>query len=292
VTHNGSFHPDDVFAVATIKLFLSNNEVEILRTRDSNIIESGDFVVDVGGKYDGKKFFDHHQIGGAGIRENGVPFASFGLTWKHFGEKICGLREVADSVDKRFVQFVDLVDSGVGEIKPFFKNILPFTVTDVITVFNQERNFNEDDDRLVFLEALSFAERILVNEIKWVVKKTKDEKDIIDIYNRSSIKNILIFEKNYSWEDILKDFKEVLFVVEPEDDRVSNGNWKIKCVRDNPNSFVNRKDLPKEWSGLRDGKLAEISGVEGAIFCHNARFMAINRTKEGAVKMAQKALLG
>jgi uncharacterized UPF0160 family protein len=131
-----------------------------------------------------------------------------------------------------------------------------------------------------------------VNEIKWVVKKTKDEKDIIDIYNRSSIKNILIFEKNYSWEDILKDFKEVLFVVEPEDDRVSNGNWKIKCVRDNPNSFVNRKDLPKEWSGLRDGKLAEISGVEGAIFCHNARFMAINRTKEGAVKMAQKALLG
>ena len=85
VTHNNSFHADDVFATATLLLVLKKNidEVEIIRTRDRSLFESGDYVYDTGGIYDEEKNrFDHHQEGMAGERENGIPYSSFGLVWK------------------------------------------------------------------------------------------------------------------------------------------------------------------------------------------------------------------
>lgn len=291
ITHSGSFHPDDVFAVATLKLYLNEEDFELLRTRESNLIENGDFVVDVGGKYDGERFFDHHQKEGAGIRENGVPYASFGLVWKSFGERICGSKAVSDFVDKRLVQFIDAGDSGLGEIKPFLDKVMPFTVVDAISVFNQERDLNDTSNIFVFNKAVFFAETILVNLIKRIKRIEFEKKVVEEIYNKNFDKRIIIFDKNYDWAPILKDFKEVLFVVEPEDENLPLGNWKVKCVRGNLNSFVNRKDLPKDWAGLRDEELSKISDIEGAVFCHNMSFLAVNKTREGAIKMAQKALL-
>src|SRR5437764_1161911 len=93
VAHNGNFHADDVFAVATVLLVLERSDFpawrqaipKIIRTRDPKTIEKADFVVDVGGVYDAENNrFDHHQAGGAGTRANGIPYASFGLVWKKF----------------------------------------------------------------------------------------------------------------------------------------------------------------------------------------------------------------
>lgn len=59
-THNGIFHSDEIIAVA---LFSATAEVtSIIRSRDMKVLAKADILVDVGGKYDGKKFFDHHQL--------------------------------------------------------------------------------------------------------------------------------------------------------------------------------------------------------------------------------------
>ena len=81
VTHSSGFHTDDVFAVATLLIMLGENaDVEIIRSRDMEVIKTGDYVVDVGGVHDPvTNRFDHHQAGGAGKRENDIPYASFGL---------------------------------------------------------------------------------------------------------------------------------------------------------------------------------------------------------------------
>ncbi|MCE9517420.1 MYG1 family protein [Candidatus Nomurabacteria bacterium] len=93
VTHNGTFHADDVFATATLSLLLDGN-IKVIRTRDPKIIASADYVYDVGGEYNlYKNLFDHHQKGGAGKRENGIPYAAFGLVWKSYGAAICGSHE-------------------------------------------------------------------------------------------------------------------------------------------------------------------------------------------------------
>jgi len=57
VTHDGSFHTDDVFACAVLTMMLGKEgkEYEIIRTRDEKIIQNGEYVFDVGGVYDKNK---------------------------------------------------------------------------------------------------------------------------------------------------------------------------------------------------------------------------------------------
>ena len=106
ITHNGSFHADDIFACATLSLVLerAGEKFEVFRTRDEEIIKTGDYVFDVGGIYDAdKNRFDHHQIGGAGKRENGIEYSSFGLVWKKFGKSICEDEEASNELDRKIV---------------------------------------------------------------------------------------------------------------------------------------------------------------------------------------------
>ena len=75
-THSGKFHADDVFSSALL-LYL-NPEITILR--GNRVPDDFDGIVfDIGrGKY------DHHQKDSR-IRENGVPYAAFGLLWEVLG---------------------------------------------------------------------------------------------------------------------------------------------------------------------------------------------------------------
>lgn len=114
VVHNGKYHADDVFAMAALKILLDPEELIIIRTRDPKIIDEADYVADVGGIYDPKKRrFDHHMREGAGVRENGIPYASFGLVWKEYGEKIAGSKQAAEYIDRKLVQPIDGPDNGV-----------------------------------------------------------------------------------------------------------------------------------------------------------------------------------
>ncbi|MCK4742237.1 MAG: MYG1 family protein, partial [Sulfuriflexus sp.] len=111
-THNGNFHADDVFSIAALKsIFPSFN---LVRTRDLELIAKADIVLDVGGEYDpDTDRFDHHQRGGAGERENGIPYSSFGLIWQKYGLEICqGNQDVANAVDTGLVSTIDAIDCG------------------------------------------------------------------------------------------------------------------------------------------------------------------------------------
>ena len=66
--------------------------------------------------------------------------------------------------------------------------------------------------------------------------------------------------------------------------------WRLYCVRDNPHVFTNRKDLPKAWAGLRDEELAKATGIKDAVFAQRNRFMAVAKTREGAIALAKIAL--
>src|SRR3989344_3542872 len=99
-THSGPYHADDVFAVAALDILLDPEEIIIIRTRDPKIIDQADYVVDVGAKYDSSlKRFDHHQMEGAGERPSTIPYASFGLVWKEYGEKLAGSKACAEYID-------------------------------------------------------------------------------------------------------------------------------------------------------------------------------------------------
>src|SRR3989338_10478532 len=172
VTHNASFHTDDVFAVATLQIFLKDVATEVIRTRDPEIIKTSDFIVDVGGIHDEKlKRFDHHQFGGAGERENKIPYASFGLVWKAYGEKITGNKSIADSIDKKLVQYVDAIDNGIDVSKSIFPDVDPYIIQNIAFAFSptwKEKNY---DTLEAFNTLVSLAKKLLEREIVVVTHK-------------------------------------------------------------------------------------------------------------------------
>ena len=124
--HNGKFHPDDVCSVAILSLYVKR-PLKIFRTRDTKIIAEADFVLDVGSEYNPEKNkFDHHQEGWDVKRENGIIYATAGLIWKHFGEKISGSKEVWQKIDESIIQPIDIEDNGIELYKSNFEKISPY----------------------------------------------------------------------------------------------------------------------------------------------------------------------
>lgn len=287
VTHNGKFHADEVFAVATLLLIHEDNDVEVVRTRDAEIIDTGDIVVDVGGKYDPVRGrFDHHQKEGAGVRENGIPYSSFGIVWKEYGEKLCGSKSVSDAIDKFLVEPMDALDNGVNIRKFILEDVYDYTIGDVIDAFNP--SWKEIVDRDVsFMEAVELAKKILIREIIRTRDKEEGKNMVEMIYVNTSDKRIIVLENYLPWADVLRNHTEPLFVVYPNWDKK---NWHAQTVRTDPHFFESRKDFPKAWGGKTDLKLVEITGVSDATFCHKGLFLCGAKTKEGAIALAKKAL--
>jgi uncharacterized UPF0160 family protein len=290
VTHSSGFHPDDVFAAATLKLALSPRRIDLVRSRDPKVIASADYVFDVGLRYDeATNRFDHHQDGGAGRRQNGVAYAAFGLVWKKFGEKVCGSKQVADLLDQTLVQYIDTMDNGEGEIRPVVGEVLPYTLGSVIFSFLptwNETNVGIDAD---FNQAVDFAYGLLTREIASNRDKLALRQAVLEAYQKAPDKRLIVLDRRYPWEDILSDFPEPLYVVEPvQGDEF--GHWKVKAVKENGRGFNNRKPLPESWAGKINDELATITGVADATFCHNKRFIAVARSKEGALALARLAM--
>jgi len=301
ITHNGSFHADDVFSVATVKMWLEKtspkkifgkNKIKVIRTRDPKIIATGDIVVDIGGEYDPvKKIFDHHQIGGAGKRNNGIPYAAFGLVWKKYGNDLCGSQIVTNDLDTRIVQPIDATDNAVNLCQLVYPNVQPYFLSSLIGVYNfvSKKNKGESLDSN-FLQAVAFAEDIIKREIEMSLLGLEKKQYVEEAYQKAEDKRIVILDKDVcfnSWGFVLSGHPEPLFVVKP--DRGSE-NWRVKTVRGSLSSFESRKDLPQKWAGKAGKELTEETGVEGSIFCHNKRFVIVADTKEGAIQLARLAV--
>lgn len=110
---------------------------------------------------------------------------------------------------------------------------------------------------------------------------------------------ILVFDgQSVPWKDHLyrleaetsvPEEQKVLFVLYPESPALG-AKWRIQTVSITKDSFESRKSLPESWRGFRDEKLDEITGIPGGVFVHAAGFIGGNKTFDGAMAMAKKAL--
>ena len=100
-THAGKFHADDVFSSALLKMIYEDIKIE----RGFKVPEDFDGIVfDIGfGK------FDHHQADRE-VRENGIPYAAFGLLWREYG-KLFLEGDAFLEFDEKFVQPMDESDN-------------------------------------------------------------------------------------------------------------------------------------------------------------------------------------
>lgn len=286
-THSGSFHQDELFAIATL-LLVFKDDLKVVRTRDSKVIEAADFGVDVSGKNDPKTGrFDHHQEGGAGMRPNGIPYASFGLVWKEFGPRLCSDDRVVDLVDKKLVQPIDAADNGVSIYSNTREGVYPYLFDNVLNALTPTwRDKATVDD--IFNELIPFIKIVLTKEIEKAEYFFKDIEEVRKAYKNAEDKRIIVLEHSYPWKSILGKLKEPLLVIYPDQ---NTGEWVVACVRsDMGKSFSYRILFPAEWGGKAREELAKVSGVPDAEFCHKNRYIAKAWSKEGVMTMAKKAL--
>jgi len=282
--HNGRFHADDVFAVASLRLLYPT--LEVVRSRDSDVIKIADARVDVGGKYDpATGDFDHHQKESVGKRVNGVPYAACGLVWKSFGVTVCQSRSVADTIEERLIQFIDALDCGQTVFNSR-QNLYPYSIADVILALNPTWEEGRRQYDIAFEKALKIAETILSGEIKKTQAVENGKTFVRKAMAEARHKKYIILDKYCAWEEVVINESELQYVILP----ALAGGWRVHCVPVEINSYQNRKSLPQTWAGQEGTALANITGVADAVFCHSGRFIAGAETLAGAKKLVEIAI--
>ena len=280
-THNGNFHADDVFSIAALKCIYP--DFELIRTRDLTLISKADIVIDVGGEYDADAGrFDHHQRGGAGERENGIPYSSFGLIWQKYGVEICqGDQDVANAVDSGLVSTIDAIDCG--HVEGVAQGI---SLSQTISMFNPTWQEDTHVDSC-FDEAVDFASRVLTRFIASANGGISAKSIVAKAIDDAEDPRVIVLEKYTPWKRTVHTLSDqALYVVYPS----QSGHWRIQTVPVELGSFEDRKPLPKLWAGLSDEALQDVTGIDDAMFCHNGLFIAGSASYESTMKMAAIAL--
>jgi uncharacterized UPF0160 family protein len=288
-THNGRFHSDDVFSVALLKALYP--EAVVVRSRDLDVLAACDLVLDVAAVYDPEKLrFDHHQQGGAGARENGIPYSSFALIWKHFGLEYCqGNEQVWNRLDKGFVSSFDAYDNGqktyeitvpdarVVELQDLFDNYLNPNLAESAELEDYDRQFDV---------ALGIASLILERVVARKAAEVESEVYFYDSWLASPDRRYVVLEKFATSGEKAEEMPELLYTVF----RAPASTWNIKGMAREKGSYEVKKPLPEAWRALRDAELAAVTGVPDAAFCHGGLFMCGAATREGAMQLLALAL--
>ncbi len=292
VTHSGGFHADELFSTVILtRLF---PEAAIVRSRAPEWITPAEdrIVYDVGGAYDPEtRIFDHHQRG-APLREDGQPYSSFGLVWKHYGHdylRASGipeehLEQVHASFDTSFVLPVDLVDNGaLSPSGPLAAMTLTALLETLKPVFDETDPQAEDR---AFHDAVSIARTFAQARVARSAAKLRAEAMVTDAI-ASATGRILELPMGMPFRPavIKAGADHLLFVITPR-----GQEWTLGGIRLHDEGFALRADLPAAWAGLTGAALEEASGVKGALFCHNGRFIAAASTHEAIRAMADLAV--
>ncbi len=295
VTHSGGFHADELLSsVVLTRLF---PQARLVRSRAGEWITPNPdrIIYDVGGAYDAAAgIFDHHQRG-APLREDGQPYSSFGLIWRHFGRDYLAAFGVPDdhidtvhaSFDASFVLPVDLVDNGA--VSPSIAGPLT-ALTLPVLLETLKPDFDDPDpnaDDRSFHAALDIARSLVEAKLARSAAKLRAaslvSRAIVDAGDRRILE--LPMGMPFRPAIVKAGADHLLFVVHPRD-----GDWCLTGIRRAEEGFELRADLPAAWAGLTGSDLEAACGVEGATFCHNGRFIAAARTREAALAMAELAV--
>lgn len=257
----------------------------------------------------------------------GLVYMHFG---KNIISTVTGLQPGADldllfeKIYTDFIEAFDANDNGVNVLAP--KDLenagltkkfedRGFSIASVVSRYNYtpekaaESSLSKEDKQAAedarFAKASTFVGEQFYLEVtdranSWLparhnVKKAYQARLQYDPQGR-----ILVLPEGMPWADHLYTLEreqplpegvapQVLYVLFPEN-ADPNSKWRIRAVSKENSGFENRKDLPDAWKGVRDEQLDQVSGIPGCIFVHASGFIGANKTFDGALSMAKKAL--
>ncbi len=275
ITHSDSFHCDDVFSVALLKMLFP--DYEIIRTRDMQIIKTGTIVVDVGLEYNAETCrFDHHQTSfNQKFNEDcPTPMSSFGLVWKHYGRKLCN-ETIYNKFYYKFVMPIDANDNGIANGN--YYTYVPYEIHLIIGNFNSN---NSAEQLGQFLKAVELATTIINVVLNNMIKNYEEFQKYLEHFETA-------FESRQNQEYIYLD-KE--YYVNPY---LNKFDWakviKFVIVKRSENEY---RILTINKHGKRFDIIAPIKFEthDDIIFIHKNLFIGATKTYEKAVKIVEESL--
>ncbi|MDJ0625247.1 MAG: MYG1 family protein [Candidatus Caenarcaniphilales bacterium] len=265
LTHSGTFHADEVFACALLKIIYK--DIEVTRSRDKELIDyahndSEIVVIDVGEKFEApKNNFDHHQ-------DMALP-ASAGLVWNEYKNKWITDQRITNKIYENLIRGIDAIDKNTDNILKEIEDLTYCirTISQVIGGFNRDPNDHELQQKQ-FFKAIEVAIEVLLNEKYKAEGQFRSEM----IWKQGEFhKSFAIFSEYCSvWKERSRKYADdfgnplIRFAVMPNPQ-----GWQILSIDSKRYPLpekINNKDL---------------------VFAHKARFIAIFKTKDSAVSFAR-----
>lgn len=322
-THDGTFHCDEALAVFLLRLLPQYKDATLIRTRNPQLLNECDVVVDVGAVYDPSKHrYDHHQRGFQETLSDKhvMKLSSAGLIYKHFGKQVIqilssGCLSDSDSeiiyqkVYTSFVEALDGIDNGISQYPQDSVRAYSINTDLSARVSYLNPRWNEDDKNIDerFLKASQLAGSEFVTVVESLVKSWLPARSIVkEAYDARFSTNasgkIMKLTQFAPWKEHLFEIEEeangssnnssggggdnqVLFVLYED----TSKSWRIQCVAVG-DSFQSRLPLPEPWRGVRDDNLSKLSNIEGCIFVHASGFIGGAKTYEAVFEMALRTL--
>lgn len=297
VTHSGGFHADELMSSAVLSRLYPT--ARIVRSRDAEWITPGPdrIVYDVGGGFDAdRNLFDHHQRD-APLRDDGQPYSSFGLVWRQFGRNYLAALDVPQTdietvhakVDANFVLPIDLLDNGAlspAVAGPLAGMTLPGLLETLKPVFDQGGPVAETE---AFHNALTIARAFLEARVARSAAGLRADGMVMDAIAAAGQGRVLELPMGMPFRPavIRAGADHLLFVITPR----GEGDWTLGGIAKEAQGFDLRADLPAAWAGLTGEALEHASGIAGAKFCHNGRFIAAATSRAAIVAMAEQAVI-
>ncbi|GMT10528.1 hypothetical protein PFISCL1PPCAC_1825, partial [Pristionchus fissidentatus] len=316
-THSGKFHCDEAFACYMLKQLPEFENHQIVRSRDEKVLAECDIVVDVGGVFDAaSRRFDHHQkefqetMSTLGHLPFHTRLSSAGLVYAHYGKQIIAnylKKPIDDKLVSLFfhrlysvyVEQVDAVDNGISAYEGLPKYHTSGGISGRVGHLNPHWNEKDVDADERFGQAMNLVGGDFMENLRYLYQVWWPAREIVEkaIDSRTetdSSGRVIVLRSNggVPWKEHFFDLEDELGLSSANITYIVFGegnDWRVQAI---PNtrlsSFDNRQPLP--WKGLRDDALSTESGIEGGVFVHVTGFIGGNRSKEGAIAMASKAI--
>lgn len=308
-THDKRFHANDVGAVSLLTCYFNSKNVKIhlIRSRNTELFQTSDILVDVGGIYSPESGrFDHHQenCNETYSLKSSIPMGCIGMIWKHFGKEILtlylegnNLNQMKDQVDElcqeiysKIIQEIDAHDNGILMVEGGKRNFrLNMDITSIISSMNSDDTSNETNQLAAFGEAVSLFGKIFEIRLKDVIRKFYSYK--INQDKVTSLLNSIPKDSRQGSEYLVIDEKidsiyKLLNFLDP--------SFKIKFLifTDTPGEVtIKTRSRPENiYQPIVPLLSEEKIKNDDLIFVHKGLFMAKTKNIDSAVKIVNMSL--
>lgn len=298
VTHDGPFHADDVLAVAILSSIYKRHN--IIRTRDKETIDKGDFVVDVGTVYDHElRRYDHHMRNPPSDNRGHV-YSSAGLIWKHYAKSYLNSIDIPathiyekDTLDihgqviqimkYRWINPIDLNDNGVLHSQTPISD----TISALSPILGQKNveGYNEQFQVAVDLVGMIFK-RACFHAVEKIIKQYQLNSSKPDylLDGKIMVSQYEVYNFKYFSEGLIH------FVIYPVADFRNEGSryYVIRPIYDSTTGKY-KTPIPNHLLGLDSEELEKL-GFKDVLFVHHSGFMVRTRTVSAAMGFCEHLL--